>query len=388
MHARRRARARRATTSSCLAVPARGAARRGRRPRRPRSRARRRAGAAPRASCRRWARCPSAFVAERCSARGRGRAGRPRPRRRRARARRLGRAGLARPRRSRRAARRRRCAAAGFDVPVTRRRHRRRAGRRRQERRRAGRGRRRRPPGPTSPARPPARCSPRSTRSRARQGARPETFAGLAGAGDLVATVVADGAATAAPASCWRRACPAATIAPALGQTAEAVDAVPLLADALRDARACDAPTLEGLAALIEGRIEPDSWARDASTAPSRAAPPTPAPPERRWIRCRAAWTSRTRSKAELDARVHGALPRAPARRLLLRLLPGRQPPRRRGPHRADVPAGLPALRARAARVRRPPAAAVAHPHRPQPGGQLLPRPLAPAANRRSRTRR
>ena len=84
---------------------------------------------------------------------------------------------------------------------------------------------------------------------------------------------------------------------------------------------------------------------------------------------------------------LHRALPRAPARRLLVLLLPGGQPPRRRGPHGADVPAGLPALRAGAARVAGPAAAAVADPHRAQPGGQLLPRPLAPAADERSTTR-
>jgi glycerol-3-phosphate dehydrogenase (NAD(P)+) len=39
----------------------------------------------------------------------------------------------------------------------------------------------------------------------------------------------------------------------------EAVDSVPLLANAARDAR-IETPALEGLAALVEGRIEPDRW--------------------------------------------------------------------------------------------------------------------------------
>src|SRR5215216_7837597 len=82
------------------------------------------------------------------------------------------------------------------------------------------------------------------------------------------------------------------------------------------------------------------------------------------------------------------ALPGASARRLLLLVLPGGQSPRRRGPHRADVPAGLPALRARAARVRRAAAATVADPDRAQPRGELLPRPLAPAADLDRRRRR
>ena len=46
------------------------------------------------------------------------------------------------------------------------------------------------------------------------------------------------------------------------------------------------------------------------------------------------------------------ALPSPPAGCLQLRLLPDRQPSRRRGPDRADLPAGLSPLRARPARVR------------------------------------
>src|SRR4029077_2029878 len=43
--------------------------------------------------------------------------------------------------------------------------------------------------------------------------------------------------------------------------------------------------------------------------------------------------------------RLRGLLPSPPARRLLLRLLPGGQSPRRRGPDRAGISAGLPPLR-------------------------------------------
>jgi hypothetical protein len=52
---------------------------------------------------------------------------------------------------------------------------------------------------------------------------------------------------------------PAAEIAPVLGHAAEAVDSVPLLATAARDAR-LETPALESLAALVEGRIEPERW--------------------------------------------------------------------------------------------------------------------------------
>ena len=82
------------------------------------------------------------------------------------------------------------------------------------------------------------------------RGGRPETFSGLAGVGDLVATVVASGAAG-----------PAAET--------EAVDSVPLLATAARQAR-IESPALDGLAALVEGRIEPDQWAATVTDPPRR----------------------------------------------------------------------------------------------------------------------
>ncbi|CAA9490255.1 MAG: putative RNA polymerase sigma factor, partial [uncultured Solirubrobacteraceae bacterium] len=89
----------------------------------------------------------------------------------------------------------------------------------------------------------------------------------------------------------------------------------------------------------------------------------------------------RARAQGASRRGVHPALPGTSARRLLLRLLPGRQPSRRRGPHHPDLPAGLSPLRARARGVRRAAAAALAHPDRPQPGGQPLSRPLAAPAD-------
>jgi glycerol-3-phosphate dehydrogenase len=102
-------------------------------------------------------------------------------------------------------------------------------------------------------------------------GAAPETFAGLAGSGDLVATVVAAGSRNRRAGELLSRGVRGDDIAPVLGHAAEGVDAVPLLAGALRDA-GVEAPTLDGLAALIEGRIEPESWARTV-TAPGRPRP-------------------------------------------------------------------------------------------------------------------
>ncbi len=68
-------------------------------------------------------------------------------------------------------------------------------------------------------------------------GGRPETFAGPAGAGDLVATVLA-----------------------AERRPADAVEAVPLLAGLLAEA-GVPAPALSGLADLVEGRVEAEAWA-------------------------------------------------------------------------------------------------------------------------------
>jgi glycerol-3-phosphate dehydrogenase (NAD(P)+) len=95
-----------------------------------------------------------------------------------------------------------------------------------------------------------------------RRGARPETFAGLAGTGDLVATVLADGSRNRRAGELLAGGLPAAEVEPALGQAAEAVEAIPLLAGALRQAD-LRAPTVTGLAELIAGRIGPEIWSRE-----------------------------------------------------------------------------------------------------------------------------
>ncbi|MGI8713282.1 MAG: 1-acyl-sn-glycerol-3-phosphate acyltransferase [Solirubrobacteraceae bacterium] len=104
------------------------------------------------------------------------------------------------------------------------------------------------------------------------RGSRPETFAGLAGAGDLVATVVATGSRNRRAGEMLAQGVSADEISRALGQAAEAVDSVPLLATAAREAR-LDAPALDGLAALVEGRIEPEQWAAAVTepTSPKRS---------------------------------------------------------------------------------------------------------------------
>jgi glycerol-3-phosphate dehydrogenase len=99
-------------------------------------------------------------------------------------------------------------------------------------------------------------------------GAAPHTFAGLAGAGDLVATVVADGSRNRRAGELLGQGVPAAEIGLVLGHAAEAVDTVPLLAALLRDAQLA-APATLGLAELVEGRIDPERWSATV-TQPTR----------------------------------------------------------------------------------------------------------------------
>jgi glycerol-3-phosphate dehydrogenase (NAD(P)+) len=101
-----------------------------------------------------------------------------------------------------------------------------------------------------------------------RFGSKPETFAGLAGTGDLVATVLASGSRNRRAGEMLAQGVPAGDIGPALGHTAEAVDSVPLLAARVREA-GVDAPVLGGLAGMIEGRVEPESWTASL-TAPKK----------------------------------------------------------------------------------------------------------------------
>ncbi len=90
-------------------------------------------------------------------------------------------------------------------------------------------------------------------------GGKPETFAGLAGAGDLVATVVASGSRDRRAGELLSQGVPPHEIDAMLGHVAEAVDCVPLLRGVARTAQ-LETPALDGLAALIEGRIDPDRW--------------------------------------------------------------------------------------------------------------------------------
>ena len=210
-----------------------GAAGGARRPRRADLQPRSGCWSSPRAWSRRWARCPSAFAAERCNARAVAVLGGP------AHAAEVLEHGAS-------------VVLASLDQGFARqladalrrrqarrhdhhRRDRRRARRLRQERGRAGRRGR-------------SRGRPQHRRRRRRQGVRRGRRAGprpRAAARRRSPAWPAPAIwwrpwwpatrATAAPASCSRRACPAAEIGRALGHAAEAVDSVPLLAEAARD---------------------------------------------------------------------------------------------------------------------------------------------------------
>lgn len=98
-------------------------------------------------------------------------------------------------------------------------------------------------------------------------GARPETFAGLAGAGDLVATVVAAQSRNRRAGELLAAGVPVAEIEPRLGQSAEALDVLPLLAELLGPR----ARTVTGLAAVVNGAQDAERWATQVTKPFDRA---------------------------------------------------------------------------------------------------------------------
>jgi len=99
-------------------------------------------------------------------------------------------------------------------------------------------------------------------------GARPETWTGLAGAGDLVASVVAAGGRNRRAGELLARGVSQQEIRPAIGQVAEALDALPLLVTAL-EAQRVRAPATRALAAVVSGEGSARAFADDV-TKPRR----------------------------------------------------------------------------------------------------------------------
>jgi glycerol-3-phosphate dehydrogenase (NAD(P)+) len=91
------------------------------------------------------------------------------------------------------------------------------------------------------------------------KGSRLETFTGLAGVGDLTATVLAPGSRNRRAGELLGSGIPADQIPGRIGQASEGLDSVPLLAETVL-AAGIDAPALEGLSALVAGSIDTGEW--------------------------------------------------------------------------------------------------------------------------------
>src|SRR5262249_58172852 len=91
------------------------------------------------------------------------------------------------------------------------------------------------------------------------RGAEHETFAGIAGVGDLTATILAEGSRNRRAGELLGQGTPAEQIPEIIGQASEALDSVPLITEAVRQAgMGCSA--LEGLTGLIAREISPAEW--------------------------------------------------------------------------------------------------------------------------------
>ena len=91
------------------------------------------------------------------------------------------------------------------------------------------------------------------------RGAELETFSGLAGVGDLTATMMAPTGRNRRAGELLGTGTPAAEIPQLIGQASEGLDAVPLLAEAV-SAAGCPAEALRGLTELIEGEVDAEAW--------------------------------------------------------------------------------------------------------------------------------
>jgi glycerol-3-phosphate dehydrogenase (NAD(P)+) len=91
------------------------------------------------------------------------------------------------------------------------------------------------------------------------RGARLETFVGLAGVGDLTATVMAPGSRNRRAGELLGAGASPDAIRAEIGQASEGLDSVPLIAQTVA-AAGVEADGLQGLADLIEGKIGTDEW--------------------------------------------------------------------------------------------------------------------------------
>jgi glycerol-3-phosphate dehydrogenase (NAD(P)+) len=122
-------------------------------------------------------------------------------------------------------------------------------------------------------------------------GARPESFIGLAGTGDLVATALAAQSRNRRAGELLAEGVPATEIPARIGQAVESLESVPLLAHALRHS-GLDAPVTTGLTRLIRGELPLDEWVALVRTTVPPPARWRPAAGfwQRLWTRLRTPW--------------------------------------------------------------------------------------------------
>jgi glycerol-3-phosphate dehydrogenase (NAD(P)+) len=97
-------------------------------------------------------------------------------------------------------------------------------------------------------------------------GGRSETFAGLAGAGDLVATAIAEGSRNRRAGEMVGAGVPAGQVEASMDQTAESLATVPLLGLAF-ERQGIDAPVTEGLRRVLDGESSPEQWLESVRSA-------------------------------------------------------------------------------------------------------------------------
>jgi glycerol-3-phosphate dehydrogenase (NAD(P)+) len=135
------------------------------------------------------------------------------------------------------------------------------------------------------------------------QGARPESMLGLAGTGDLVATVLAPQSRNRRAGELLAQGVPATEIPQRIGQAIESLRSVELLARALERA-GVRAPVTGGLARLISGELPLDDWVALVRTT---------VPPPARWRRpVRPRFWARLRERARVLFSRRGEEPALP----------------------------------------------------------------------------
>jgi glycerol-3-phosphate dehydrogenase (NAD(P)+) len=97
-------------------------------------------------------------------------------------------------------------------------------------------------------------------------GGRSETFAGLAGAGDLVATAIAEGSRNRRAGEMVGAGVPTGQVEAAVQQTAESLATVPLLTEAFAR-EGIEAPVTTGLRRVLEGETSPEQWLESVRSA-------------------------------------------------------------------------------------------------------------------------